>query len=295
MSAERRLARIERRLLQSRDVAAWRRGIARLRQALALGDEDAARLIVQALAAPPIVAALAPAARAAFRAGAEDGVRIASAAGRPVASAAVVAGAAGGVAALGAAGALDERGGQAVTAARRLVLGGADSRTFAAPLLGHARRVDGTVADLITQAAAAGETEAARQAGLPIVWVAEVNACVHCLAYSGRVVEPGEDFPPNLTFGASTPHGSPGQSPPLHPRCRCELEPLRSDEYAAALRREAERSVLRGFSLESESMAVRVDAARRLLERGVDAPKSVVDFARRRVKAGNFPTRGRPE
>ena len=42
------------------------------------------------------------------------------------------------------------------------------------------------------------------------------------------------------------------------------------------------------------SLRVRVDAAERLLARGVDAPKSVIAFARRAVKAGEFPTRGRP-
>lgn len=76
--------------------------------------------------------------------------------------------------------------------------------------------------------------------------------------------------------------------------CRCTVEPLRSREYAEALRREADRSVLRGFSLESESMKTRIEAADRLVKRGVDAPKSVVAFARRAVKAGAFPTRGRP-
>jgi hypothetical protein len=69
---------------------------------------------------------------------------------------------------------------------------------------------------------------------------------------------------------------------------------LRSAEYAEALRREADRSVLRGFSLESESMKTRIDAADRLVSRGVDAPKSVIAYARRSIKVGVFPTRGRP-
>ena len=86
----------------------------------------------------------------------------------------------------------------------------------------------------------------------------------------------------------------PWKYPPAHPNCRCTVEPLNAPEYAAALRREADRSVLRGFSLESESMGTRVDAARRLIDRGVDAPKTVVAFARRAVRAGEFPTRGRP-
>lgn len=76
--------------------------------------------------------------------------------------------------------------------------------------------------------------------------------------------------------------------------CRCTIEPLVSREYADALRREADRSVLRGFSLESEPMRVRVEAAERLLARGVDAPKSVIAYARRAVKRGEFGTRGRP-
>ena len=76
--------------------------------------------------------------------------------------------------------------------------------------------------------------------------------------------------------------------------CRCTIEPLNDQSYADALRREADRSVLRGFSLESESMRVRVDAAERLLAQGVDAPKSVKAYAARAIKAGEFGTRGRP-
>ncbi|MFM9481475.1 hypothetical protein [Streptomyces scabiei] len=41
-------------------------------------------------------------------------------------------------------------------------------------------------------------------------------------------------------------------------------------------------------------MRVRVEAAERLLARGVDAPKSVIAYARRAVKRGEFDTRGRP-
>jgi murein DD-endopeptidase MepM/ murein hydrolase activator NlpD len=49
---------------------------------------------------------------------------------------------------------------------------------------------------------------------------------------------------------------------PLHPHCRCRLAVLVDQSYADALKREAQRSVLRGFALPSESNAVRVNAAR---------------------------------
>lgn len=126
------------------------------------------------------------------------------------------------------------------------------------------------------------------------MWVAETNACVECLAYSGRVSKPGKPFPGGLTYGAKSYHPEPVDVPPRHPRCRCTIEPLRDKSYAAALRREADRSVLRGFSLESESMKTRIDAADRLVSRGVDAPKSVIAYARRSIKVGVFPTRSRP-
>jgi hypothetical protein len=41
-------------------------------------------------------------------------------------------------------------------------------------------------------------------------------------------------------------------------------------------------------------MATRIDAAERLIADGVDAPKSVIAYAKRAVTAGEFPTRGRP-
>ena len=130
---------------------------------------------------------------------------------------------------------------------------------------------------------------------MPTVWVAETNACVRCLKYSGRVAPVGGTFPGGLTYGrprAAT--NGPLKHPPLHPHCRCTVEPLRSREYAASLRREADRSVARGFSLESESMGTRIDAAERLLKTDPNLPKTVVQYAERAVRRGEFTTRGRP-
>jgi hypothetical protein len=181
-----------------------------------------------------------------------------------------------------------------ISKARKLARTGADAATVLAPVNAARNIVERDVVTLVNAAANAGATAVADAAGLSTVWVAEVNACVECLAYSGRVAKPGKDFPGGLTYGAKSYNPEPIPYPPRHPRCRCTVEVLRSKEYATSLRREADRSVLRGFSLESESMKTRIDAAARLVARDVDAPKSVIAYARRAVRAGEFPTRGRP-
>lgn len=178
--------------------------------------------------------------------------------------------------------------------ARKLVRSGAELEVALAPLLGAANAVKRTTTTLVNSAGNAGVVAAASAADLKVVWVAETNACVHCLAYSGRTVAAGKAFPKGLSYLASNPYQAPGKHPPLHPNCRCTLEVLGDQSYADALRREADRSVLRGFSLETESMRTRVAAAERLLEQGVDAPKSVIKYAERSVASGKFATRGRP-
>lgn len=70
-----------------------------------------------------------------------------------------------------------------------------------------------------------GITEAANDAGVPRVWVAERDACLHCLAYAGQVAQPGQPYPTGLTFYID-PRGNlkplshdPVWGPPLHPNC----------------------------------------------------------------------------
>ena len=293
MSAELELARLEARVLASADVAGW------LRQADALRDllrdkPDDVRAYVLALAAPRIERRALRAVLAAFALGRDDALSIVGE---------LIAGASAAVTkALPSKGAtapvrgLDKAGAEAVAIAQRLARDpAADPRELAAPVLGHANRLRGSISDAVNRGGNEGSTAVADAAELPTVWVAETNACVHCLAYSGRVADPGKAFPGGLTYGRKSYYPDAIKTPPRHPRCRCTVEPLVAPEYATALRREADRSVLRGFSLESESMSVRIDAAERLLERGVDAPKSVIAFSRRAVRAGSFPTRGRPE
>ncbi|WP_328448973.1 hypothetical protein [Amycolatopsis sp. NBC_00438] len=187
-----------------------------------------------------------------------------------------------------------------------------------------------------------------------LVWVAERDACVSCLAQAGRLIVPGGHFDWRHTFGAKSyqpkAYDAAGKlvlvelsRPPRHPRCRCRLSLwLGHDEAAAlavthdwaeaikdaqargdhvavaaarkaaaaaaasaafdlpgALRREAERSVLRGDALPSESENVRLQAADRLLTRigsgknspapsGWRVPASVKARAERAVKRGQF-------
>lgn len=127
------------------------------------------------------------------------------------------------------------------------------------------------------------------------LWVPERDACLRCLAYAGLYVGPGQSFPPGLTFDTkATRQLDPVPDPPLHPNCRCRTIPWREEwgsDYGDSLKREAERSVLRGFSLPSESERARLRAADDLLKR-TQLPKSVQDYARRAVKRGEFP-RGR--
>lgn len=199
-----------------------------------------------------------------------------------------------------------------------------------------------------------GLAAAAVHVGGRLVWVAERDACVACLALSGQIAEPGDVFDWRLTFGAQAyqPKGYSAagelvaielERPPRHSYCRCRVSPwlghdqaaaravthdwaqaiedaqAKGDQVAvdaarkaaaaaadsaafdlpAALRREAERSILRGDALPSESENVRLQAADRLLARigsdknspspsGWRVPASVKARAERAVKRGRF-------
>ncbi|MEV8615684.1 hypothetical protein AB0383_48665 [Amycolatopsis sp. NPDC051373] len=196
-----------------------------------------------------------------------------------------------------------------------------------------------------------GIRAAAKEAGARLVWVAERDACVDCLALSGRVVDWDGEFDWRLTFGkkAQRPPGGVLKGPARHPNCRCRLSPwfghdtegalsvthdwadaikeaqARGDQVAvdaarraaaaaadsasfdlpAALRREAERSILNGYALPSEGEKVRIQAADRLLAAigtgknsrapsGWQVPASVKKRAERALRKGTFTTRSVP-
>lgn len=173
-----------------------------------------------------------------------------------------------------------------------------------------------TVNDTIGQIAA--------RRGARLLWVAEPDACVVCLALSGHLADPstGEWFDEEATFGkpgsapAVWPPDEPLDSPPRHPNCRCIMEiwhgaavPAGGAEETAlynrpgigarvdlpaALRREAKRSIVYGWSVPSESGVVRLEAASRLLAHGAGLPKSVEARGRAAVKSGKFDNRVHP-
>lgn len=152
-----------------------------------------------------------------------------------------------------------------------------------------------------------GVREITDQAGIVRMWVAERDACLHCLAYSGQTAQPGQPYPTGLTYYID-PHSNLKPlnydtvwGPTLHPSCRCmqrpylglqpdypvhpwEAGPVGPDE---ALRREARRAVVRGQS-GSDSLPARLRAADVLLSRGAGLPKSVEARSRAAVMAGRF-------
>jgi hypothetical protein len=285
MTAERELARLERQVLGVRRVSGFLASVELLRRMLERESPDLIARVLQ-LTAPAIGRDLAAAMAVAFDLGALDATAII---GQRGAAAQRIP-----LSLVASARETERQIAAEIVKARKLARADADPATVMAPVQAAAVRMKRDVATLVNAAGNAGSTAAADAAGLATVWIAETNACVTCLAYSGEVADPGDAFPAGLSYGSSSSVSAPIPHPPAHPNCRCTVEPLRAPEYAAALRREADRSVLRGFSLESESMATRVRAAEQLLEDGVNAPASVIAYARRAVSAGEFPTRGRP-
>jgi hypothetical protein len=160
---------------------------------------------------------------------------------------------------------------------------------------------------LLNYAANGAARAAAIRNGARLLWIAERDACVVCAALSGHVanVLDGEGFDEDATFGPHRPaepwpHGQGLTGPPRHPNCRCQCvvyfgAAVGQPDLPAALRREAKRSILRGFSLPSEPQRTRIVAADRLLASGSgDMPKSVRAYAAHAVQRGRFPTRDVP-
>lgn len=180
----------------------------------------------------------------------------------------------------------------------------------AAPAQQAVNEVGRTARTVTNTALNDGITQVAEHLDMRRVWIAERDACVHCLALSGRVVRVGHEFPTDATFGEKplswVPIGTGLVGPPRHPNCRCRCSPWSGDEHAPhayplALRREAERSVLKGWARPSESESVRRNAADRLLSRigmdkgsrspsGWSTPQSVKERTERALRRGTFTT-----
>jgi len=142
------------------------------------------------------------------------------------------------------------------------------------------------------RAVSAGTSAVARASGSNLLWVAERNGCLDCLAYSGWVTEPGKPFHKVSFATKPMPEFGVQLYPPRHPNCRCQVEvtdlpPGRSDLNLA---REAERSVARGLS-DFESEKERLRAADKLVKGVTLLPKSVVARAVRNIGDQRFKNR----
>jgi hypothetical protein len=161
----------------------------------------------------------------------------------------------------------------------------------------------GAAVPMETAPAVPQERRSVTPPGMRVVWWSERTACKVCLALSGQVADPntGLGFDEFATFGKPGsapdvwPPGMPLMCPPRHPRCRCRIRIIAANDtmLPAALRREAERTVARGWS-DHASKAKRLSAADRLLANTV-LPKTVKARARADVEAGTFSTRHRPK
>lgn len=165
------------------------------------------------------------------------------------------------------------------------------AQTASATAANTANVVEGSARWIVNRGVSAGVQLHAQRTGLQTVWRAERDGCVHCMAYSGKV-DRGSGFPSGLTFGDKPLPSDTDRlpAPPLHPRCRCQLS-LWSDEWASgsltlpvALEREARRSIIKGWALESESDPARRRAAARLLAQNPGLPRTVEERARTAVR-----------
>jgi hypothetical protein len=207
---------------------------------------------------------------------------------------------------------MDERAnGHVLNAAEQLTyapLRSWDDTSRVAANAGRARNtVDGTTRWAANRAVSNAIRDVAADLDALVVWVAERDACLHCLAYAGEIVGPDEWFPGGLTFyrdpddNPKPVNNDPVWSPPLHPNCRCGLELWagydveRWGSDAAGLvgvpqvlKREAQRSVLRGLG-GFNSEPARLRAADGLLQQaGLLLGSSVLRRAREDIDAGGF-------
>jgi hypothetical protein len=166
------------------------------------------------------------------------------------------------------------------------------ARTAAAAVRAH-------TAWVIGQCVNAGLDAASRPAGMVRLWVAEADACVRCLAYTGRTAPTGGTFPGGLSWDPRQRHtrAAAVSGPPLHPHCRCRTVPWNprwrpapgAAPFPLALAREAQRSLAYGRHLGSESQAARLRAAAELLRTTNDLLPAVEAHARTAVRARRFP------
>lgn len=184
-----------------------------------------------------------------------------------------------------------------IRAAAKIARSGVKTASDAASVAGKVkagkRRAEGAARWTANEGINAGTSDVARKMGLRLVWVAERNACLHCLAHAGYVVEPGALFP-GLSFDPEASNIPAVEFPPLHPNCRCQTRTTdapagapptdrSSLNPAARLAAEARRSVVYQWT-EFASAPAAIRAAEALLSAGADLPASVEARARREIR-----------
>lgn len=157
-------------------------------------------------------------------------------------------------------------------------------------------RAEGTVRWSANEGINAGVAAVAERLDQGLIWVAERDACLHCLAYAGWSVAAGDTFPPGLTFGDKPLERDGMLYPPLHPGCRCQVRVYEGPfgappgdrsrvDLAARVAAEARRSVVYGWTAHA-SHAATLRAMDRLLRHGAGLPVSVERRARDLVRMG---------
>lgn len=152
------------------------------------------------------------------------------------------------------------------------------------------------VAWVINTAVSQGWDAVARATAPMRLWVSEADACVRCLAYTGRTVAVDEPFPGGLSWDPRQRRTAVAavEGPPLHANCRCRAVPW-DDAWTAsgipfplALQREAHRSIAYGRARPSESRTARLRATRELLRVETGLLPAVEARARTAVREGRF-------
>jgi hypothetical protein len=169
----------------------------------------------------------------------------------------------------------------------------ADASAVAGKVKAAKATIEGHARSVANEGINAGTAAVATHMELRLLWVAERNACLDCLAHAGHAVTPGDLFP-GVSFD---PRSRPREVefPPLHPNCRCQVRtfdgpagpppPDRSSiSPAARLAAEARRSVVYQWT-DYESGPAQRRAAEALLRAGAGLPASVEQRARRMLRA----------
>lgn len=152
------------------------------------------------------------------------------------------------------------------------------------------------VAWVINTAVSQGWDAVARATAPQRLWVSEADACVRCLAYTGRTVAVDEPFPGGRSWDPRQRRAAVAavEGPPLHANCRCRAVPWNDTwtttgiPFPLALQREAHRSIAYGRARPSESRAARLRAVRELLRVEPRLLPAVEAHARTALRTGRF-------